>query len=430
MRKPHLLLASATLLAVLPAAAVMAEDAPAPEEILRGAADFYQGQQRAKAAIATSLSESVRGAEPRTQSGVSTLAHARPDRLLLDLQSPFGASYFLADGKTVTVSRGGPSAPYATIDDSPDLVGIMTGEKYPEAIFFSSPEAHAAFLFTPRPAEAFLENAEAIEYEEFREGDDSLPALHVLRARLAEYDLLYSFGAGEPPLLHRIELDLRPALERSHAEGRLPHGMTPDDIQLESSIDFQWAFGEDVEEGLFVHEPSPDRPRAKTLAGAIGLTKESLPSAALTGSKVAEPIVLTRAGSGEEVTIGGANGDGSPVILNFWASWCGPCRMAMPHMDELAAALAEDGIPLYAVNFGETSAQVQEYIESNDYTSLQFLVDEEGRAAQAYRVTAVPQVNVLDGEGTVMSVYHGFAPFVADLLADEVAALDPAANPE
>lgn len=96
---------------------------------------------------------------------------------------------------------------------------------------------------------------------------------------------------------------------------------------------------------------------------------------------------------------------GKPIILNFWASWCGPCKKEMPDFDELYAEYGED-IHFVMVNMTDGSRETlegaSEFIEDQGY-SFPVYYDTEYDAAITYGVTALPTTYFIDAEGYLVA---------------------------
>ena len=94
-----------------------------------------------------------------------------------------------------------------------------------------------------------------------------------------------------------------------------------------------------------------------------------------------------------------ANYAGKPIVLNFWASWCGPCQREMPAFQEVFQEL-EGQVQFLMVNMttSETVSSAKSFIESNGYTFPVFY-DTQGAAATAYSVRSLPTTYFLNAEG-------------------------------
>jgi peroxiredoxin len=97
---------------------------------------------------------------------------------------------------------------------------------------------------------------------------------------------------------------------------------------------------------------------------------------------------------------------GNLVFLNFWATWCGPCRQEMPSMERLYRELGGQGLAMLAVNEKESGAQVSNFMRSYGL-SFPALLDVDGRVSSAYRVWGLPTTILIDGSGTIVGTQSG-----------------------
>jgi thiol-disulfide isomerase/thioredoxin len=94
------------------------------------------------------------------------------------------------------------------------------------------------------------------------------------------------------------------------------------------------------------------------------------------------------------------------VLLNFWASWCEPCRQEMPSLEWLAVRRRDQGLQVMAINFRETDAAVRRFLEPMAF-SLPVLRDRDGAAAKAFGVRVFPSTVLIDRRGRARSVVVG-----------------------
>jgi peroxiredoxin len=92
---------------------------------------------------------------------------------------------------------------------------------------------------------------------------------------------------------------------------------------------------------------------------------------------------------------------GSPILMNFWATWCGPCVAEMPHLQEVYSERSSDGLVLLSIDIGETSAQVEGFIKQSGFT-FPVLLDTQADVAELYCLPQVlPQTLLIDSEGVI-----------------------------
>lgn len=96
---------------------------------------------------------------------------------------------------------------------------------------------------------------------------------------------------------------------------------------------------------------------------------------------------------------------GQIVILNFWATWCPPCRQEMPEFNKMDAELKKSGeAVLLAINLTdgrrETKAKVSQFMASNKY-DFRVLLDPEGEAADIFSIRGIPTTAVIDRDGVL-----------------------------
>jgi thiol-disulfide isomerase/thioredoxin len=100
---------------------------------------------------------------------------------------------------------------------------------------------------------------------------------------------------------------------------------------------------------------------------------------------------------------------GDVVVLDFWATWCPPCRKSLPHLNKVAnnKELAEKGLKVFAVNSQETKAEAKDFASKNNYTFTMPL-DAKGDAGKSYLVVGIPTTVIVGRDGSIKDVFIGF----------------------
>ncbi|MFP6854287.1 MAG: TlpA disulfide reductase family protein, partial [Opitutales bacterium] len=108
------------------------------------------------------------------------------------------------------------------------------------------------------------------------------------------------------------------------------------------------------------------------------------------------------------------------VVLDFWATWCGPCVKAMPEVKAATDALKAKGVILVAVNQGERPGIIQKFLKKNKWDGLSVGLDPEGDIADKFGVEGIPQTVIIDKEGVIREVHVGYEPGMQKRLLREL----------
>jgi peroxiredoxin len=114
---------------------------------------------------------------------------------------------------------------------------------------------------------------------------------------------------------------------------------------------------------------------------------------------------------------------GRPVVVNFWATWCTPCRVEMPELQAVYEQHIDEGLAILAVNFDEPAETVSRFFQ--DEMGLKFtpLLDIDGLVAERYGVYNFPSTFFISKEGIVQSIHRG--PMVRQQIEDHLSRIIP-----
>ena len=127
-------------------------------------------------------------------------------------------------------------------------------------------------------------------------------------------------------------------------------------------------------------------------------------TASFAQAESAQDFVL-KSNSGENVRL--AEQQGKVVMLNFWASWCGPCRKEMPLLDGLYQRYQEVGFVLYGINVEKNTGDAEKLLKDLG-TSFPILWDGDSKVSKLYDVNAMPTTIMIDKDGKVRYVNRGY----------------------
>jgi len=144
----------------------------------------------------------------------------------------------------------------------------------------------------------------------------------------------------------------------------------------------------------------------------------SLASSGMEGQPA--PDFALKSSTGENLRLSEYRGD--VVMINFWATWCGPCRQEMPLLDELYARYQRVGFNLLGVNIDDDSRRAMQMIDELG-VNFPVLFDARKEVSELYQVEAMPVTILVDREGMVRYVHHGYKPGYENAYLDQIRSL-------
>ncbi len=113
---------------------------------------------------------------------------------------------------------------------------------------------------------------------------------------------------------------------------------------------------------------------------------------------------------------------GQVVLINFWATWCAPCREEMPLLDAIYQKYNRLGVELLGINVEDDASGAQKYLNETPVT-FPILFDPDGRVSKQYQVKAMPSTILVDRHGNVRHIHYGYKPGYENDYQDQIRAL-------
>lgn len=113
---------------------------------------------------------------------------------------------------------------------------------------------------------------------------------------------------------------------------------------------------------------------------------------------------------------------GQVVLLDFFATWCPPCRAAIPMLGELEAKYGDKGLKVISIDQGESQSVAADFAREMRYKAL-MLLDEDGSVGERYQVRGLPTFVIINQKGKESARQVGFAPYAIDDLEGQICKL-------
>jgi peroxiredoxin len=141
-------------------------------------------------------------------------------------------------------------------------------------------------------------------------------------------------------------------------------------------------------------------------------------------------LAVTATGPAANFTLKSAGGEnirlseyrGQVVLINFWASWCGPCRQEMPHLDAIHQKYAALGFTVFGVNVEQNRTLADKVLRDIPVT-FPILFDDDNLVSQLYDVDAMPVTLLVDRDGEIRFMHKGYKPGYEQQYEQQVRAL-------
>jgi peroxiredoxin len=381
-----------------------AEIDPKAEKVLRVTADYFQKVKGARVNVDWTLFNENNGKRGKAEQSYR-LTMERPNLLVATVVSGDQALSVICDGKKLYTIQN--AANEYTVEDAPSSMDRIVGKAGVKHFHSLHGMTVLTSLMAAKPYEALLDGVQSVAYL----GSEDLEGIKCHHLRFTREALNWDLwvDAGDKPLVHKIAPDIMTLMKKQGAD-------IPASVKLELAIAVKnWTIDPALADATF----AINLPKGAEKVGSL------FPEHPLLDRK-APPITLSQLSGG---TFKLANyKDKNIVILDFWATWCGPCVKAMPILAEVAAKYKSKGVVLYAVNLEEKPEEVAAFLKENKL-DVSVILDSDGEVSKTYGVEGIPQSVIIDKEGVVRVVHVGIAPNFKDQLTKELDAILAGKNP-
>jgi peroxiredoxin len=146
---------------------------------------------------------------------------------------------------------------------------------------------------------------------------------------------------------------------------------------------------------------------ARSITGIVGTAVLLMVSLTAVAAPEAAPDFTLKSATGANLKLSEFRGE--VVLLNFWASWCGPCRQEMPLLSELHEQYRDLGFTVLGVNVEEDTRKARKLLEDAP-VSFPVLFDSESVVSRDYDVVAMPSTILVDRSGRLRYLHKGYKP--------------------
>ncbi len=338
-----------------------------------------------------------------------SVALKRPNRVAVSSQAVMTGFTIISDGKhSYILSKGGTRhheiGPFKNMDE---LAGknspVLNGGSF-NAMVFLLP------CLGEHPYDLIMDGV--IKSECLGEETIDDRPCHHMRYYQEGFDWDIWITMESPPLIRRVRPDMTKRLARTRIT--LPNTTESDRARTDFEVNYtDWAIDVEIPDERFQFTPPAG---ARNLDDVPEEPQWKDPAEELVGKPApALELELLDGGRFDLASHKGKN----IVILDFWASWCGPCIRGLPMVAGVAEEFRDRGVVLYAVNEGESANVARRLLEDLEL-DLNAALDTDSKGSDPFFVRGIPQTVIIDKEGIVRNVHVGFSPAMKDIIAGEL----------
>jgi len=366
------------------------------QEVVDRMAAFLKGHKAFSVRQASTTTVSDEAAKKLAGAMTHVVRVERPNRLAVVLTGDQpGGGTVISDGQSLVIHQKQKDADRYESSPAPAALPELVDNPHLRTMLaVGGADVVTKALLAEDPAAVLLDGVLELSVAGTEEIDGQ-PCTHlVARTDSGNWDLWVA--AGQEP----VPVKFVPAI------GQLFYGGKT--VDLSSMVIFdQWRCDPVFEASDFTFVPEEGWEKVDSLSGfADQARRERLAARPSLHSTVGFP--------GKPVSLIGTDGsrfDASVqkdkiVVLDFWATWCGPCRVTLPVVAQICKEYADKGVVFRAVNVKEDGETIRKFLEMEPIEA-QVVMDTEGAAAAEYRVDAIPHTVIVGRDGIVQAVHVG-----------------------
>lgn len=376
------------------------------QEIVQRVFDYYKSIKGASFTSEVTMSSQ---AMPTPLTQASSVNVAKPNMFSSRDDSGMGGANLFSDGKTISISV--PEFQLYEQSTAPaSLTTLFTEEGGVGEIFMmADPSVSIALsLFTDEPSKTFFEGVadevSSAESKDFNGIQTDGISFTKNDEMMGELKMTAYFAQGDTPHLVALVPDV---------SAMMPPDMPPMEVTIMTK---DWK-ATVPEASAFAFKPEEGWEKVDDLMMAVMEKQQEMMADMdfpemeaderpnkMVGTEAPDfelPLLRT----GETVKLSDLRG--KVVVIDFWATWCGPCVMALPHVVEAIDAFKDRDVVFYAIDCDEPAEKVKTFVEGKNW-SFPVLMDEGSKTAMKYGISGFPTTVIIGTDGKILSVQIGF----------------------
>ncbi|MCC7529362.1 MAG: DUF2092 domain-containing protein [Candidatus Melainabacteria bacterium] len=371
-------------------------------QIMKGVGAFYKNLKGFTQTMSTDMK--ISAADKQTSmSSVFKVAFARPNKFFLNLESGKMGGQMVCDGKTAYLYTPVLNK-YMSVPAPENLSQVFDTIDYQIVGGGFSSMSLIESMCNSDPYNQILADVLKVEHL----GQEKVGADECDHLRFTQKEFTWDMWVkqGKEPWIVQVTADMSKVLaNKPGAPQGISALLTCSYTNTQANV-----------------EPTADQLAFKKPEGAQEV-KSFLEDRAAAPASV-HPLVNKPAPAFDLDTVDGAKFNlasqkGKVVVLDFWATWCGPCTMALPIITEVTSSLKDKNVVFLAVNIQETPEQIKQFLDKKNL-KVSVGLDTEGKVAELYQVRGIPQTVIVGKDGNVAEVHIGFSPDLKESFTKEL----------